>query len=446
MQTDPLANPALSYWGVESKFEGSHPDLAVGDDLEGADAEKSLGANDEAWSAFQTLIPLLKHPTRSQILLVGTPHGRNPLVYRIRDRERRATDGAVWSGERDNEWSDFKIFWRPVVDGSGNSAWPERFTADYIDSLRREDIFPQQYLLHRTASKSSLFRMDVVLGGPDGGGSCYERDKADRHLLRYPGFDYDPSKPSSDPTYRLPTPEPCAVRLPSMRYYLHFDPLHKSLEERRGGHRRRRPAEAAIVCVGTTDKLHGLVVDQWHGDEDIDAQLFRLFSLYCKWCPAVVTYEGVGAQAWIPSLVRSYEGQSERWRRPMSTGWLGASIELPRMSLRMVEDFKSNEAKEWVYREGLASWVNRGLLHFHRDQDEMLAQLENVLDDTKMCDLVDALSQGVKLWAPPRADDANARKFAEYRALVDRKLAVARQVGSGWLQRVGVPTTWSRRN
>lgn len=440
VQTDPLANPTLSYWGTESAFEGAHPDLVVLDDPEGADAEKSNSANDDAWRTYQSTIPLLKHPLRSQVLIVATPHGRNPIVWRIRDREG-------WMSRADNERSEFKVYWQPVLNESGESAWPERFPLEYIQALSREDIFDQQYMLRRGLSTLSLFNMTVVRGdgSQENPGSCYTVVEG-RPVVIYPGFDYDPDLATTDPDYRMPKPELRVAKLAETRNYLHFDPLHRTLQTRRSSPRKQRPADAAIAAVAITDDFHALAVDTWNSNTaDIDEQVARLFHLYCKWCPALVTYEGVGAQVWLVNLVRSYERQYDHWRDPRSSEYLGTPVSLPRMSAVMLEADKTNESKEWAYRENLSSWVNRARLHFSERQHVLLHQLEQVLNYNEAVDLIDCLAQGPKVWAPPIAANKISRRYAEHVELVNRKLAAGTAAVTSWMARTGYRSPWSKR-
>lgn len=438
-QTDPLANPAITYWGIESKFEGAHPDLVVLDDPEGADAAKSLAANEEAWNTYQSVIPLLRHPLNSQILLVLTPHGRNPMAWRVRDREG-------WMSPADNKRTEFKVFWRPVLEPDGSSAWPQRFPLPYIDALSREDIFGQQYMLRRGRDNLSLFRMDVIRGDGslDNPGSCYTRINGNKGIL-YPGFDWDPKLALSNPEYRLPRPSFRTTNLTDLRFYLHFDPLHRTLLTRRTNLNKQRPAEAAILAVGITKDFHPVVVDTWSAITDIDEQAAMLFHLYRKWRPVMVTYEGIGAQAWLPSFIRSIERQREDWRSPVSTADLGISIRLPPLSAVLVEADKTNESKEWVYRETLSSWINRGILHMRMDQHQLIHQLENVLNQNEAVDLVDCLAQGPAVWAPPLPADERSRKYHEHVAMVNQKLAQAGAALSGWAQRTGYRPPWSGR-
>lgn len=439
VQTDPLANPTLSYWGLDSKYEGAHPDLVVLDDPEGADAQKSLASNAEAWNTYQTVIPLLKHPLRSQILVTLTPHGEDPMAWRVRDKYN-------WRGMGDNARADceFKVYWQPVLREDGESAWEERFPLEYINALSREDIFPQQYMLRRSTSRVSLFNMNVVLGEAqtNNTGSCYSLIPG-RRAIAYPGYDYDPGE-IAEPGYLPPAPDTRIAMLPELRNYLHFDPLHRTLATRRSALSKQRPADAAIAAVGITDDYHAIVLEGWSKNTDIDEQIAALYNLYIKWCPVLVTYESIGAQAWLPSLVKSMEAQFPHWRRPTSTEFMGSSIELPALSSVLVEGQKTNEAKEWVYREMLSSWVNRGRLHFHREQHEFLHQIEHALDAKSAVDLVDCLAQGPEVWAPPVAANKLHRKFNEYVKKANDRLSAAGAQIAPWARRTGYRNPWGR--
>jgi hypothetical protein len=95
-----------------------------------------------------------------------------------------------------------------------------------------------------------------------------------------------------------------------------------------------------------------------------------------------------------------------------------------------------------MYREVLGSWVNRGLLHFRRDQSAVLHQLENVLNHNEEVDLVDCLAQGPKLWVPASAVDRYSRKYHEYVAKAQARLASAHEKASGWASRTGYRPPW----
>lgn len=86
-KTNPLANDAISYWGVNSKFEGWHGDLVVIDDAQGTEVEGSeIGATD-AWRAYDRAIPLLSDQVNGQIIVVGVgPENRGrSFVHEVKD-------------------------------------------------------------------------------------------------------------------------------------------------------------------------------------------------------------------------------------------------------------------------------------------------------------------------------------------------------------------------
>lgn len=408
VQNDPLAAPFMTFWGLESRFEGWHGDLVILDDPEGADAEKSLAANEESFQAYQKAIPLLKDHTQSQILIVATPHGSRPLVYRLRDREN-------WKTEADNERTSIKFFWREITDGSGKSRWPERFPQSVIAELRKEPMADQQYWLRRRRSSTSIFNMSTVLE------KTYRwADGSFKTTIAYDSFEFDPDKLEEDGRVQV-VPKRVVADLKKLRYFLHWDPLHRTPETRRSSVAKQRPAEAAIGVVGVASDLHAFLVEYWTSETaDLPRQCEELFRLYRLYAPHKVTFEGVGAQIWGKAFVQTMEKQSPVWGRPQSMEFItGAAVPLPRLSTRMEEDAsKGNSEKDWIFSKILSPWVNYGVLHFRADQDKVLHQLEHVQDDDVACDLVDLLAQGPAVWSAP-SQDFLGREFASRRSFVE---------------------------
>lgn len=85
------AADALSYWGVNSKFEGWHGNLVVLDDAQGTDTEDSEVGAEEGWRAYRRSIPLLIHPLRGQIIVVGVPpiNGNRSFVHEVKEQYAR---------------------------------------------------------------------------------------------------------------------------------------------------------------------------------------------------------------------------------------------------------------------------------------------------------------------------------------------------------------------
>lgn len=407
IQDDPLAAPFLTYWGLESRFEGWHGDLVVCDDPEGADAEKSLAANEESYAAYQKSIPLLKDHTQSQILIVATPHGSRPLVYRLRDREN-------WKTEADNATSAIKFFWREITDSSGKSRWPERFPDSVIRELAKEPMADQQYWLRRRRSAATIFDMQEILR------KAYTwTEGSARTSITYETKEFDPDKISDEGMAQVSS-KVVSIEMRKLRYFLHWDPLHRTLETRKSPMSKQRPAEAAIGVVGVAPDLHAFLIHYWtSATADLAAQAQELFRLYCLYAPHRVTFEGVGAQMWAKSFVETMEKQGQVWGRPHSLPLIiGARLPLPRLSTKMEEDSKGNQEKEFLFREALSPWLNHGVLHLRADQKEPLHQLEHCLDEDVACDIVDLLAQGPKVWSAPMQDYLG-REFASRRGFVD---------------------------
>lgn len=71
VKTNPLASDTLSYWGVNSRFEGWHGNLVVIDDAQGTETEGSDVGVDDAWRAYDRAVPLLTDQARDQVVVVG---------------------------------------------------------------------------------------------------------------------------------------------------------------------------------------------------------------------------------------------------------------------------------------------------------------------------------------------------------------------------------------
>ncbi len=431
--TDPNAEPAVHVAGIETKIESAHPDLVVIDDPEGSEAEKGKATNEDSYGAFNRAIPLLKDPARSQLLVVATPWGDRPLVYRLREQEG-------WKTEADNPTCSIKFFWRPIITETGESAWPERFPLAYLDTLKRYPIWDTQYMLRRRSSDTSIFTMKTVYE------NCYQWSGGIRDLIVYKGFKFDADKVSED-GFVHPDPIPATVRLRQLRFYMHFDPLHRTLEARRTRMNRQRPAKAAIAVVGVAPDYHVFLVKAWTSSTgDLHDQASALFRFYCMYCPYLVSYEAIGAQAWLESHIKSCEARSPEWAQPESSGLVFDRMKIPRLSSRLKEGHKTIESKEMLYREALSPWVNHGIFHFHRTDDgneEALHQLENVLNEDEEVDIIDCIAQGPEFWKPPVGDQVvrnfniNARrKYVE--TFVKKK-------ARGWKEKTGFRSPFSGR-
>lgn len=434
----PLAYPFMTIQGMESKFESYHGDLIVMDDPEGADADTSTVGNEASYKAIQKLPPLLNNQAEGQILLVATPHGNNPIVYRMRDREN-----PPWQSESDNKRTSWKFWWRPLTDGNSNtSRWPAAFPPSAVEELRKDPDSAQNYWLLRKVAVEDLFDMKAVTR------AFYAFALGTRDVIRYKGFEFDPDVVSED-GFVAPIAKDCEIKIKSLRFFLHFDPLHKTQETRRS-QEAKRPSRAAIAVIGIAPDYHAFLIDSWTGDAPIERQAEHLFRFYRKYAPSLVVYEGIGAQAWLPSIVKQMEGMNPFWGRPDGFGEIAGGLKLPRMSSRMIESEKNSSlGKDYLYREILGPWVNRGLIHFRSDQDEIWNQLERALDPTQPVDLLDCLSQGPipttiqegrpkrLVWQPP-TDEQLLRDYARRRKFVEATVGMLHKMtgyrSPGWRQ------------
>jgi hypothetical protein len=381
-RTNPLAEVAITYWGIESKKEGSHPDGIWFDDLEGAEAEKSSAANKASWQAWVTMPPLLRDRRTSQIWGSGTPWGNQPLVWAIRDDE---------PGDLDNSQRTVKLFWAPLVGESGNadepSPWPIRFPPSVVREMLAEPVADQQYLLKRANSRADLFDLDAAAN------FYYAKDAFEQGVFRYETMEFDPDK-LNEKGMAQGNRRPASVQLADLRFFVHVDPLQRPTPMRKttGG---QRPAEFAVLVTGVAPDGHVFVIETWTmKGPDLNVQADHVFRYYRKYAPHLVTFESVGAQVWFLSYVLKREQDNSLWGRPTSTPGVVPVMDLPRLSSRFIEAEKVNQTKEYLYRERLAPWLNSGLLHLHKAQTALIYQLQHALDETCEVDLLDCLVQG----------------------------------------------------
>jgi hypothetical protein len=388
VRKNPLAEAAITYWGIESKRVGSHPDLVWCDDLEGEEAEKSTVANKESWAAWNNVPPLLRDRRRSQALLSGTPHGEQPLVWRIRDDEPY---------DLDNTHRRVKIFWLPLIGESGDanepSPWPIKFPPEEVKVMLKEPVADTQYLLKRHDRQQDFFDLDAVAS------NYYTRDPMEPSVLRYEKIEFD-----ADLLDQLGQAQglrrPASIHFQQLRFFIHVDPLHRTTMLRKtvmtSGS--QRPAQFALVVCGVAPDGHVFVVETFASpmqkSPDLAQQADIVFKYYRKYAPHLVTFESVGAQIWFLSHVQKAEQTDSAWMRPETSGHVLPKMDIPRLSSQLIEAEKTNQAKEYLYRERLAPFLNKGVLHLRKDMTSLLGQLQHALDETHEVDLLDCLVQG----------------------------------------------------
>jgi hypothetical protein len=388
-------SPSVSYAGLESKLEGYHGDLIVPDDLEGADAQNSEARNDAAWRKVAQATPLLRDPRTGQILVVGTPWGPSPLVWKIRRFDK--DDGG--SGTLDNKKRDtWKVWWKPIIGEDGKSVWPERFPDSVLPSLQMDRATWQtQYLLEERAESTTVFDMATVEAG-------FWKWRVPGQLLGYPAYEVDEENNDfkRDKKGRLKL----AIKKADpryLRYYIHGDPKHKSGQKKHAVD--DRPARAAIVVVGVSEDSHAFVMEEWcsptAGLEEFADKFFHFYRLYA---PYRATMEPTGAQNWFWAYARELE--RGKYRNLQSLGrWGAPSRRLPKLTSVLLESTKSTKNKEGWIIEQLSSWFDLGLLHISADKQNIRSELAAFPSLSTPVDLLDALSHGPPLWQPPASTE-----------------------------------------
>ena len=408
---DPFSAPTITYWGLESKKEGTHVDLVILDDADGADADKSPERNLDAYEAYRASIPLLKNPRKGQILVVGTPHGPDPLVYQLRDREL--------NGALDNSRRRVKVFWRPLVRDDGTIEEPNRFPPSLIEELKMDpETWNTQYMLRRPGKSLQLFDMERVRE------SYYSWLDPEQTVIRYRG--YEMTKEAID-AFREgePLPELAeteeTVAVSECYAFLTFDPTHRYKQVYA---RNSRPSEMAILATLVSPDCHVFVYRYWTKDCDINEAIHELLRLYRITGALAVSWETVGAQVWLKQMIENMERSIPSLRKMECVGGAFERRPLPPLSQRLVEFDRGQKSKADLYRSNLSHWVNSGLLHLPAPPSPyhggFYDQLENVLNEKREVDLVDCAAQGPAIWKAPPAPDT-IRRFRQRRAWAERR-------------------------
>ena len=120
-----LRDPSLLARGISSNITGSRADIVIADDVEVPNTCRTANKRDELRERLQEINYILV-PGGLQ-LYAGTPHSLHSIYAdQSQDPEQRPfLDG-------------FKRLVVPILDGQGESSWPERFPPGKIDSLREQ--------------------------------------------------------------------------------------------------------------------------------------------------------------------------------------------------------------------------------------------------------------------------------------------------------------------
>ena len=405
-RTDPFAPPAITYRGVGSLQEGYHGNAIIIDDPEGAESQTSEAARITAEEAvFSLAPPLLINPTKDRILVVATPHGQEPLVYKI-------LEGKNGRWEKDNRKRSWKYIYIPAVDEKGDPNWPGRFTPEAIKLIRdtvSQQTWDQQYLLKKTTTGGSVFNYAKIESG-------FYRWKVPGREVQYSAILWDREAWEKQGLYKTEL-ELRTGDVREMRFYGHVDFTHKA-DSIGIYNRKNRPSKAAIVVVGVLPDGHAFVLGTWTAKVEPEEQFRMVYWFDKRFGFHQVTFDAIGAQVWFKDYAASLERTSPAYRSYKTTGQYGPIRTVSRLTSRLVEDKRTTqEAKDAVIVDRLRPRFSDGSLHLHEDHHELLYQFRGFPDDTQFVDICDALAKGPIVWKAPISVDP--KKVGRWSSLSD---------------------------
>ena len=393
-RTDPFAPAAITYRGIGSDQEGYHGNGIVIDDPEGAESQTSEAARVTAEEAvFSIAPPLLINPIQDRILVVGTPHGHDPLIYKL-------LEGKNGKFEKDNKKRSWKYVYIPVVDEKDQPSWPARFTPDAIKLIRdtvSQQTWDQQYLLKKTTTGGSVFNWKKIE-------SAFYRWKVPGKEVQYSAILWDRDAWEKKGVYKTELElREGAVR--EMRFYGHVDFTHK-VDSVGIYNRNNRPSQAAIAVVGVLPDGHCFVLGTWTAKVEPEEQFRMVYWFDKRFGCHQWTFDAIGAQVWFKDYAAQLERTSAAYRSYKTTGQYGPIRTVSRLTSRLVEDKRNTrESKDAVIVDRLRPRFSDGSLHLHEDHNELLYQLRGFPNDTQFVDLADALAQGPIVWKAPISVD-----------------------------------------
>lgn len=408
VRTNPDARPALTARGVGSRLESGHYDIVGVDDPEGAEAEIVPSMNiDSQRLIFSRMLPLFISPAKGEAIVLATPHGADPVVWKIRDiADNQAKE------DPDNPMRWF-YHWREVINEKGESRWPVdgKFPQYVVQSMRQEakisshaqDMWDKQFMLKRRSGAGvGSFKMDLIEA------AFYKRRGT---LIEYPA-EISLSDPDAPRETRY-------IDLSVCQFYLHCDALHIDPRERvgRGNKGAHKWSKWALGAVAVAPDFHAFLIERWVRDaafEEFFQELLRMYRVYCPWR---WTLEATGAQRWMKPMLRILETAKYRHITSLPAMWRkGPAQRLPRPSA-LLELLERAVHKQVEIRGQLDMPLHHGWLHLAANQEDVLEEARVFPDpDLSTYDALDMLSQGPQVWQPPPTPEAR-EAMAKRRAL-----------------------------
>ena len=343
-RTEDYPEGTIDIIGVGGAVVSRHYDLIKLDDIVGREASQSDDVMRKAIEWYQLCESLLDHPVHSEIQLYGTRWGFND-VYR-------------WSDE--NEETD--KFTKPIEDEDG-PMWPERFTPEAIDKLRRKYgsfLFSCQYMNDPRDPDATNFNPEHLRFYEQHGPIC-------KPVVG----------PESDWRH--------------MRRFLRVDPALSEDD---------KACDTAIIVDGVDKENRKWLLDTWAGHVNPTAMFDEIFRLAEFW-----DVESIGIEDVLFQKVLKHFFDQESERRGVYINVVGLS--------------PGNKKSKKARIRGVQPYFERGEIHVKRTQKLFIKQYEEFPTGTEL-DLLDAFSYGPDMWELPEldGDEGDLERHESFRSML----------------------------
>ena len=357
--------------GVGGALQSRHYSIVWEDDLVGEKAIKSPSIMEDTIGWHGRLAGAFENATTQTRFLVSNRWGYADLNSYIRANEPDFvfhTRSAIETGE----------------DGIEVAAFPEQFSLEKVCALRdggslKKYDFSCQYLNRPTLPGEKEV---------NAGALHYYHVEDDGKIVCDTCLNVHRLSGQPDMTFK-------AFWYASwLNRYAHYDPYNA-----KGAGSTSCPA---LVVVGTAPDGHVLLLDYWMGKQNYGGVYDRIFRYNDVWRPRMFTYEDVGhqnlTQYHIAEIAKTAEFKLKHKPFPRMEG-------IP----------TGNRTKEIRIREGLFPVIEKKQFAIRTKHQTFLSMLETFphrqLDHDY--DLLDALSQGSKLWRFPEQEEHVDKRLAE---------------------------------
>lgn len=321
--------------GVGGKVTSRHYDWMIKDDLIEETAANSIDelAKIESWNDYSE--SLFDQPEFGHELVIGTRWHLEDMYGKLLQDTRYVN--VVKKALNPNE-----------ATGQVEALFPERFSIEYLMDLRQRKpkMFATQYMNDPVDSSVTEFSSEFLIPFQIHEGQA-----------RWDGG---------------------RIGVASLNRYMHLDP---SISEKRGA------CKSAIMVTGVWPTGQVGLLDEWIKVASLTAVLDKLYELWKRWRPQLLTVETVAAQKWLLHIIRT-----ENQKR-------GLNIR--------VEEFKPGGLPKDQRIRTLDNWIERGFF-YRRNQLGFLQQYERfpagLTEGMESYDGLDSLAQGPSVWRIPFVD------------------------------------------